>query len=472
MADDTTALHAPRETTTVWRLPPRQGVVNAEPTTTVATLRDAGDPLFDAQVEGATFVDPERCRSSGIVNIQIVKRGGTFIPVIDGLVPKRAPLQPTAPAVGYVLSHHRQLHRVDETQTWVFSPCAVSLYVEDGAQLPGRCTVSVWQQMTRAASAGTENIGPEVMLGDREVKPFGASDHTAPIVYVPYPVVYSRAPRIIIKDMTPVYTHRDQQRKRQFWQLMSVAMPFLYDLAYAAISSKLRGMAAAVRAQDSVTVPDPFATPTPVMSPPRVSIADATATVQVGVGTVPVDVFAQGTAAAAAAVASGLPGQYEGPAVSTTMPNITNLPADERAGAAAYIADVTGLGRIQAITGVVLDGTRTGFGCCRCRACARGRGSRSSGRGGEGRSHPTRGSIGCQDGRCSGRDETRKRAVVRCGQQGAFQRRRTNRTTAGPVQRPTDGCVFHGGNSHVLFLCRCSWRAPWFSPGRRRQHRC
>jgi len=357
MADDTTALHAPRETTTVWRLPPRQGVVNAEPTTTVATLRDAGDPLFDAQVEGATFVDPERCRSSGIVNIQIVKRGGTFIPVIDGLVPKRAPLQPTAPAVGYVLSHHRQLHRVDETQTWVFSPCAVSLYVEDGAQLPGRCTVSVWQQMTRAASAGTENIGPEVMLGDREVKPFGASDHTAPIVYVPYPVVYSRAPRIIIKDMTPVYTHRDQQRKRQFWQLMSVAMPFLYDLAYAAISSKLRGMAAAVRAQDSVTVPDPFATPTPVMSPPRVSIADATATVQVGVGTVPVDVFAQGTAAAAAAVASGLPGQYEGPAVSTTMPNITNLPADERAGAAAYIADVTGLGRIQAITGVVLDGT-------------------------------------------------------------------------------------------------------------------
>ena len=358
MADDTTALHAARETTTVWRLPPEQNVANSESTTTIATLRDAGDPLFDTQVEGATFVDPEQCRTSGIVNIQIVKRGGTFIPLVDGLVPKRATVQPTAPAIGYVLSHHRQLHRVEETQTWVFSPCAVSLFVEDGSQLPGRCTVSVWQQMTRAASAGTENIGPEVMLGDREVRPFGASDHTAPIVYVPYPVVYSRAPRIIIKDMTPVYTHRDQQRKRQFWQLMSVAMPFLYDLVYAAANSKIRAMAAAVRAQPPVTIPDPFALPVPpVVSTPTVNLAGTTASVQVGTNAIPVDVFSQGTAIAAAAVASGLPGQYEGPAVNTTMPNITNLPETERNTAAAYIASVTGLGSLREFTQILLDGT-------------------------------------------------------------------------------------------------------------------
>ena len=244
MADDTSPLHEPRETTSVWRVP--TAVAGVEEIK-AATLRDAGAPAFGAQSLAAPFVDPARCAASGIINIQIVKRDNQLIPLVDGLVPQRMPRRPTDPPprpadpLRYALMLQRGLHQVEETQTWVFSPCAVSMFVEDGQSLPERCTVSVWQQMTRATSGGQENIGPETMLGDIEIKPFVASDYTASIVYAPYPVVYSRSPRIIIKDMAPVYVFRKGQRRKILSDMLRVALPFLFDV----LAAKLQGAAAA-----------------------------------------------------------------------------------------------------------------------------------------------------------------------------------------------------------------------------------
>ena len=133
------ALYAPRESTSVWRADADRG------TTVVATLAQMGNVAIPTRSYGAEVVDPARYEASGVVQIQIVKRNGQFVPVVDGLKP---PMQTDADGKEQcVINHHRGMHTDEETQSWVFSPCAVSVCVEDGQSLPERCIVSVWQHV-------------------------------------------------------------------------------------------------------------------------------------------------------------------------------------------------------------------------------------------------------------------------------------------------------------------------------------
>lgn len=208
------ALYAPRESTSVWR-------ADADPgTAVVATLAQMGDvgiPTRNYDTEDEV-VDPARYSASGMVQIQIVKRHGRLVPVVDGLKP---PMHTDADGnVKWVINHHRGMHTDEETQSWVFSPCAVSVCVEDGQPLPERCIVSVWQHVAHTNGVSTLVGGRDrLKLGERAIEPFRVSDHTAPIVYAPYPMFHVRPPRIIINDMSSIILYRQQKGGKAIWNI-------------------------------------------------------------------------------------------------------------------------------------------------------------------------------------------------------------------------------------------------------------
>ena len=220
------ALYAPRESTSVWR-------AQAEPSTavvaTLAQMGDVGIPTrnYDTDQE---VVDPARYSASGMVQIQIVKRDGRLVPVIDGL---RPPTQTDADGkVVHLINHHRGMHEDPETKTWVFSPCAVSVCVEDGQPLPERSVVSVWQHVSIAdtpALTSTSSLDP-IKLGERLIKPFEVADYSASVVYVPLPMRYSQQPRVVISDLSALLRFEERQSKKALWNLYATSMPYVIGL--------------------------------------------------------------------------------------------------------------------------------------------------------------------------------------------------------------------------------------------------
>jgi len=218
MADEgVRTLYAPRETTTVWRKAD-------EPGTTVVATRKQLDPSGTALVvptrdyaSTSGVLDPPRYAQSGMVQVQIVKHDGTYLPLVDGLVPPREVVDGE---VIHLINHHRGMFEDEETRTWVFSPCAVSVCIEDGQALPERCAVSVWQRVV-ASGAVLLTEKNRVKLGERELRPLRVSDPTASTVYVPYPGFYTRPPRIIINDMTTVMLSRQKGFKAAVVKFLS-----------------------------------------------------------------------------------------------------------------------------------------------------------------------------------------------------------------------------------------------------------
>ena len=218
MADEgVRTLYAPRESTTVWRKA-------EEPDTTVVATRKQLDPSGTALVvptrdyaSTSGVLDPPRYAQSGMVQVQIVKHNGAYVPLVDGLVP---PYEDVDGETIHLINHHRGMYEDEETQTWVFSPCAVSVCIEDGQALPERCAVAVWQHMV--ARGATRLTGKnEVKLGERELRSFRVSDPTASVVYAPYPAFYSRPPRIIVNDMTAVMLARGRAAKGALYNFLS-----------------------------------------------------------------------------------------------------------------------------------------------------------------------------------------------------------------------------------------------------------
>lgn len=218
MADEgVRTLYAPRESTTVWRKAD-------EPETTVVATRKQLDPSGTALVvptrdyaSTSGVLDPPRYAQSGMVQVQIVKHNGAYVPIVDGLIP---PHEVVDGETIHLINHHRGMYEDEETQTWVFSPCAVSVCIEDGQALPERCAVAVWQHMV--ARGATRLTGKnELKLGERELRSFRVSDPTTSVVYAPYPSFYSRPPRIIVNDMTAVMLAREKGFKKAVVQFMS-----------------------------------------------------------------------------------------------------------------------------------------------------------------------------------------------------------------------------------------------------------
>jgi hypothetical protein len=210
------ALYAPRESTSVWR-------ASADPeAVAVATLAQMGDATIPTRdYDAASIVDPARYDASGVVQIQIVKRNGTFVPVVDGLVP---PTQTDSDgSTVHLINHHRGMHTDEETQTWVFSPCVASVCVEDGQPMPERCTLSVWQHVARTRAVASLLGGQEtIKLGEHALAPFKVSDYSAQVVYAPYPLFHTRAPRVVINDMSSIVLYREERRNAAIWNIFKL----------------------------------------------------------------------------------------------------------------------------------------------------------------------------------------------------------------------------------------------------------
>lgn len=260
MADEgVRTLYAPRESTTVWRKAD-------EPETTVVATRKQLDPSGTALVvptrdyaSTSGVLDPPRYAQSGMVQVQIVKHNGAYVPLVDGLIP---PHEVVDGETIHLINHHRGMYEDEETQTWVFSPCAVSVCIEDGQALPERCAVAVWQ---RVAERGAMRLTGhnEVKLGERELRAFRVSDTTASVVYAPFPMLYSRPPRIIVNDMTSILRLRKRGMQKTMWTFLTQYGPLVLSLLRtlggdAASAQVLANQARAARlTEDAARAADP-----------------------------------------------------------------------------------------------------------------------------------------------------------------------------------------------------------------------
>ena len=226
VADDegVRALYAPRESTSVWR-------AEAEAdTAVVATLAQMSPPgggtltIPERDYTAQEILDPARYKQSGVVQIQIVKRNGEFVPVVDGLRPPEQ--EETGGKVVHLINHHRGMHEDLDTKTWVFSPCAVTMCIEDGQSFPERCTVSVWQHVSIANTTSLTSPTDPIQLGERQVTPFAVSDYTTSAVYVPMPTRHSQQPRVILTDLSAVLRFKKHQDNKALWHFLSTSVQY------------------------------------------------------------------------------------------------------------------------------------------------------------------------------------------------------------------------------------------------------
>lgn len=216
-------LSRPRNSTSLWR----DG----------ATGEDLGIGTSDvAEVLNVTnhaWIDVNK--DDPCLHIQLVKRGvSDYTVLVDGLEHEPVqPVQPTQPAqVGtatgpltkdqrelldacrnkdkttkdkmahadsILIDRHRGLQKDVKTNTVVFSPCVVSVLVEDGYRLPQRCYVEVHQTLRGYKLSDPLGFGT-ILLGVSEFEPTPVTDGVASSVFAPYPVAYSRAPYVVLSN--------------------------------------------------------------------------------------------------------------------------------------------------------------------------------------------------------------------------------------------------------------------------------
>jgi len=185
-------LAAPREATTLWRDVAGGGDLR------VGTLAQMGAPALTVAAPGA-FVEVDADAHCTVV--QIVKRNGTYFPVVDGVVVQS--FQHGGRDV-YSITAHRGLHEdpiapsAAAKGAHAFSPCALTVIVDDGQPLPSECSVRIWQQFgnTQAAPMGIPTLSGSALL-----LPTRVAGNLATVVYAPYPMAHGRQPRITIFDM-------------------------------------------------------------------------------------------------------------------------------------------------------------------------------------------------------------------------------------------------------------------------------
>lgn len=184
-------LAAPREATTLWRDVAGNGDLR------VGTLAQMGAPALEVAAPGA-FVNVDADAHCTVV--QIVKRDGTYVPVVDGVVVRS--FQHGGREV-YPITAHRGLHhdpvplKPGARAAHAFSPCAVAVVIEDGELLPSECKLRVWQQFGHEGQL----IGAPALCGDAAILPTQVHTNLANVVYTPYPMTADRKPRVVIYDM-------------------------------------------------------------------------------------------------------------------------------------------------------------------------------------------------------------------------------------------------------------------------------
>jgi hypothetical protein len=188
-----TGLLQPRETTSLWR-------VGQEDEPRVATIDEL--PQGTAYLQHESDADANSIYDgSWAVNVQLVKRDGAYRLLVDGMETTS-----NDNGVTMLLSHRGMLTNTTTTTrspVSILSPCAVSVFVEDGQRPPQRCTVELIQGATGVV--GTAIAGKETKLAEREFNHTSAAGVSSNIVVVPYPTKYPRHGRIAIYDLAKLY---------------------------------------------------------------------------------------------------------------------------------------------------------------------------------------------------------------------------------------------------------------------------
>ena len=230
MDDTHTGVWHPRESTSLWKL------VDAEERR-IATINEAGVDEIALQ-HGVSKVLDGTNADAWAVQLQVVKRSGTYKLLIDGMVAERND------DGFYKLQSHSGLLRntnpLQTAQTAVFSPCAVSVFVEDGERMPQKCEVRLVQGRSGLTGQAQRRL---TLMDAKQINAFTASDIEAETVLVPFPGHYPRHGRIAIFDLTKLYKYEYKRNRRIFFSSASGVVKLL--LQYEQLS------AAAIAASDA-----------------------------------------------------------------------------------------------------------------------------------------------------------------------------------------------------------------------------
>lgn len=189
----------PRETTSLWR-------VKANGEIRVAAIDEL--PQNTSHLQHNTDAKSSNIYDgSWAVNVQLVKRDGNYRLLVDGME-----TAPDADGMTVLLAHRGMLTNLTtavDSPVSILSPCAVSVFVEDGQRPPRRCTVEVVQGATGVS--GKPIAGKETKLAEREFNHTSVADNSSNVVVVPYPTKYPRHGRIAIYDLAKVYKAEDKR---------------------------------------------------------------------------------------------------------------------------------------------------------------------------------------------------------------------------------------------------------------------
>jgi len=183
-------LAAPREATTLWRDAAANGDLR------VGTLAQMGQLPLEACGPGE-YVEVDEAANCTV--IQIVKREGSYVAVVDGVVVQS--FQHGGRDV-YPVVAHRGLHTDPFTTPFhkaahAFSPCAVAVVIEDGQLPPSECRLCVWQQIGDVAAP----MDVPRLAGDVPLLHTVVASNLSNVLYAPYPMAHGRKPRVILYDM-------------------------------------------------------------------------------------------------------------------------------------------------------------------------------------------------------------------------------------------------------------------------------
>lgn len=203
----------------------------------LASVEEVGSPALyeiDDPVQDGRFLPDADAK---IVNIVLLKSQGVYKPVVDGVVASSRGNNPdlvrntswrSANLPLQVRMHtHRGIYRHPGTDEVLFSPCRVSVVLEDGERRPERITVAVVQQYALSATSGS--IDRAHTLGEVDLEPTSVADIAGHGVFVPYPAPTTQPPFVTINDMSPIVQANSKKLTSTLWQ----TLPGLASIAIA-----------------------------------------------------------------------------------------------------------------------------------------------------------------------------------------------------------------------------------------------
>jgi hypothetical protein len=152
--------------------------------------------------------------------IELVMRDGRVDVVVDGT------LQPASATGKYWMPRFREQEVAVPPDEWhpndepgpnvrrtrrVLAPVFVSVRVEDGQVAPVRTVVTVLQKVVDDGAVLTEGVE----LLRKEIKPYSTNDLSAEVHAVPYPMIITKPPTVVIQDNDAL---RRWQYKERLWR--------------------------------------------------------------------------------------------------------------------------------------------------------------------------------------------------------------------------------------------------------------